>query len=330
MPRRKAPPRLYLDSKRQQWIIRDGSKFVRTGLDRGRVAEAETALASYIGVKHTPSPSNDPLIEEVLAAYVHEHAPHIARPSDVQYHVRSLLARWQGKRVSMVTAKACRSYTASKVNGGARRDLQVLRAAVRHWHREHGPLSSIPAFVLPPRGEPRERWLTRSEAARLLWAARRSERLKRFILIGIYTGSRAGVITSLQWDWIDFERGIMRRRERGEADKSTKRRPAVRLGARILAHMKRWKAKEPNGSARVVSYQGGSIKRIRNPWIDACKKAGLVGVTPHTLRHTRATWVMQAGVSIWEAAGHLGMTVKTLETVYGHHHPDWQKGPADV
>jgi hypothetical protein len=39
---------------------------------------------------------------------------------------------------------------------------------------------------------------------------------------------------------------------------------------------------------------------------------------------------MQAGVPIWEAAGHLGMTVKILEEVYGHHHPDWQRRAADV
>jgi integrase len=52
------------------------------------------------------------------------------------------------------------------------------------------------------------------------------------------------------------------------------------------------------------------------------KDVGLEGVvTPHTLRHTAATWLMQAGVDMWTAAGYLGMTVKTLERVYGHHHP---------
>jgi integrase len=44
-------------------------------------------------------------------------------------------------------------------------------------------------------------------------------------------------------------------------------------------------------------------------------------VTPHTLRHTAATWLMQAGTDLWVAAGYLGMTVETLERVYGHHHP---------
>jgi hypothetical protein len=31
---------------------------------------------------------------------------------------------------------------------------------------------------------------------------------------------------------------------------------------------------------------------------------------------------MQNGVSMWRAAGFLGMSVETLDRVYGHHHPD--------
>ena len=45
-------------------------------------------------------------------------------------------------------------------------------------------------------------------------------------------------------------------------------------------------------------------------------------VMPHVLRHTAATWLMQAGTDLWEAAGYLGMTVEMLSQRYGHHHPD--------
>ena len=48
-------------------------------------------------------------------------------------------------------------------------------------------------------------------------------------------------------------------------------------------------------------------------------------VTPHILRHTCATWLMQSGVNLWDAAGFLGMTVQQLEQGYGHHHPDYQE-----
>jgi integrase len=53
-------------------------------------------------------------------------------------------------------------------------------------------------------------------------------------------------------------------------------------------------------------------------------------VTPHVLRHTRATWLAHSRVDRWEAAGHIGASPATLEAVYQHHHPDWQKNAAEV
>jgi hypothetical protein len=38
--------------------------------------------------------------------------------------------------------------------------------------------------------------------------------------------------------------------------------------------------------------------------------------------------MMQNGVDLHQAGGFLGMTVETLERVYGHHHPDFQKAAA--
>jgi hypothetical protein len=40
--------------------------------------------------------------------------------------------------------------------------------------------------------------------------------------------------------------------------------------------------------------------------------------------------MMFAGIDIWEAAGALGMSAKTLDKVYGHHHVDFQKNAAEV
>jgi hypothetical protein len=37
---------------------------------------------------------------------------------------------------------------------------------------------------------------------------------------------------------------------------------------------------------------------------------------------------MQHGADLWQTAGYLGMTVETLEAVYGHHHPDYQADAA--
>ncbi|UQR61840.1 tyrosine-type recombinase/integrase [Bradyrhizobium sp. C-145] len=69
-------------------------------------------------------------------------------------------------------------------------------------------------------------------------------------------------------------------------------------------------------------------KRILSAASSACLRAGLTDVTPHTRRQTCATWLMQRGVSIWDASGFLGMSRETLERVYGHHHPDFLQSAA--
>lgn len=122
----------------------------------------------------------------------------------------------------------------------------------------------------------------------------------------------------------------MSRRPYGEPEDVRKRAPRVRLGRRILAHLRRWRRLDRPESRYVCHYDGQPVQKLRRSFPAAARRAGLDRVTPHTLRHTRATWLMQEGVPIWEAAGHLGMSIETLQRVYGHHHPDWQKRAAEV
>jgi integrase len=330
MPRRAKGARLYLDPKRKQWAIRDGAAFVRTGCVESDRAAAEKLLGEYIGQKHRPEPSANPLIIDMLIAYGNEHVPHTKSAQNVSYNISNLGKWWGEKRLIDITARNCRAYAAVKKTGGARRDLETLRAAVGYWHREYGPLPSVPVVVLPRKSEPRSRWLTRKEAARLLWAARHVTHLRRFILLGLYTGSRSGAIRAARWSWIDFTAGTMRRRAPGEAEDRRKKAPLVRLGTRILCHLRRWQRLDEGRNIPIVHYNGQPVKKLRRSWDSATKKAKLEDVTPHTLRHTRATWLMIEKVNFWEAAGHLGMSVEMLQRVYGHHHPDWQKEAAGV
>jgi integrase len=226
MPRKKSPPRLYFDASRQQWVVRDGQSFVRTGCGAEQRGEAERALAAYLAGKHAPEPSNDPLIADVLNLYAVEAAPHLKTAKNVAYNIGSVLQWWGAKRASEVTTKNCRAYASSKTQPAARSDLNVLKWAMKYWHQsEHGPLRVMPSYWLPPQNPPRERWLTRSEAARLLWAARPYPHIRRFILLGLYTGSRSSVLMNLRWRQIDLATKVMSRVPAGTIPDRRKRAP---------------------------------------------------------------------------------------------------------
>ncbi len=275
------------------------------------------------------------MIADVLTVYGNEVALHRKTARNISYNISNLLKWWGDKTVADISTKNCRAFAGTKKSQAAGADIKVLKAAVGYWNAEYGPLNTVPTFWRPAANPPRERWLTRTEAAKLLWTARRYQHIRRLILIGLYTGSRPGVILAMRWEQIDFRAGVMTRLRPGATPDAKKRAPKVKLGWRITAHLKRWKrldgAQELICRFEDATHPGPrEVKDPHGSWRKVVKEAGLHGVTRHTLRHTRATWMMQANVPIWEAAGFLGMSVRTLEKTYGHHSPDHQGGAANI
>jgi integrase len=115
--------------------------------------------------------------------------------------------------------------------------------------------------------------------------------------------------------------GVFYRAADEEIVAANKQAPPIRLPSRLLAHMRRWHRK---GARYVVEFQGrpADPKRAFRNLTDDVLGEEAQGIVRHTMRHTAATWLMQGGVDMWQAAGYLGMTKETLEKTYGHHHPD--------
>jgi integrase len=266
----------------------------------------------------------------VLLAYKNEHVQGLASEKNILHTISNLEPFWGDKRLADVNKINCRAYAAKRPQFAARRDLETLRAAINYWNTEKTPLVTLPSVWMPDRAGGRERWLTRDEARKLRKAAMSVPHLYRFIVIGLLTGSRSGAILKLEWSWVDLERGVMLRKAPGELDSATKRKPPVRINPALLRLMRIWKRKD--GRQRyVVHYQNDRVRKLRRSFETAVKEAGLKDVSAHTLRHTRATWLMQSGtVTPWEAAGSLGMSVKVLEGIYAHHHPDFQEAASRV
>ena len=373
MPRPSKGVRLYKRKARYRngqvvaqavWIIKDGPRHIATGCvaitsETRPPREAEQALADYIARKYQPERSGRDIesidCADVLSIYLTD----IGEPNN-QFEIEARTDRlnqfWGGKMLSEVNARTCAAYVKRRgKRGGARRDLETFRAAINH-HAKEGCHRGLVRVSLPPKGEARDRWLTRKEAAALIWHSwryrekqtihsgkskgdpvrtdRRTLRhIARFILIGLYTGTRAGAIASASpyaepgRSYVDLERGIFYRKPIGKRTTKKRQTPAP-IPPRLLAHLRRWRDQKLIASC-FVEFNGKPVSSVKTGFRSAVRLAGLTGrVTPHTLRHTAATWLMQRGVPIWEAAGFLGMSPEVLQETYGHHHPDFLQGAA--
>ncbi len=332
MPRRSSGPRLWFDKGRQTWTIIDGRKRSRTGFGADETARAEEALGDYIASKHTVRDGPNPLLSDVLSAYSDEKLAGKVSEAHILYDIGHLNKWWGAKCVTDINSANCKDYVRHRRGiVSARRELAFLGAAMKHWHAEHGPLKVLPIVVLPAAPTPRSNWMTREQAARFLWEARKCPHLARFFIIGWYTGTRRSKICGLRWSMVDLKTGIMQRQEPGTPQAKNKKAPPVRMGARLKAHMRRWKRMDGKKAEFVITYQG---KRVKNPirvWTETRIASKLpVHITPHILRHTRATNMMQQRKDPWEAAKALGMSLQMLTDRYGPHHPDWQKDVSET
>jgi integrase len=307
----------------------------------------------------------------VLAIYAAEVVPEQKGPDKAAQRIAQLGEWWAGKTLEDVTGKTCRAYrdfrtaqawksakpektgnTPRQVSGaGVRRELEDLRAAI-NYHRKEGYHRETIEVWLPPRGAKRERWLTRTEAGKLLrvmWRAREVQvhhrgrrkgeavptrkriwrHLCRWLLIALYTGSRAEVVSAASFKrgpgraYIDLASGTFQRRPTGETESVNKLKPTVPLPGRLLAHLRRW---HRLGTADwVVTHDGEPARQVNKAFAKAVGAACLeAGVTPHIMRHTLATWLMLLGCDLREAAWYLGMSEKMLESRYSHFHPAFQ------
>jgi integrase len=206
--------------------------------------------------------------------------------------------------------------------------LKTLFSKAVEWGRiEKNTVRTVKKFK---EDNVRERILTAEEAQRLIESA--SASIRPVLIIALNTGMRKNEILCLKWANVDYLRGYILI----ETSKSGKSRKipmngAVSSALMGLPHVAEFVFYNPETKA--------PIKDIKTAFKAACRKAkanpkdekdpGIVGLRLHDLRHTAATWMIQAGVDIVTVSRILGHASIQMTMRYAHPTPENMRQAVD-
>jgi integrase/recombinase XerC len=224
--------------------------------------------------------------------------------------------------------------------------LSGLRAFWKFWMRRgrlsHTPLAGIP---LPKLAQPLPKFLTEKQMVDLLAGPQRliengsldpftawRDRLVMELLYG--GGLRVSELCGLNYGQIDFERGFARVLGKGNKERLC---PLGRVAMAVLVKWRDEFARSSTAAAPVVVNARQERLRVREVQRLLKRYLALAGLpadmTPHKLRHSYATHLLNAGADlrlVQELLGHVNLattqiythvSVARLKAVYDQAHP---------
>jgi integrase len=187
----------------------------------------------------------------------------------------------------IMTARKAEGVANSTVN----RTLEVVRAVLRRAADEWDWISKAPRVRMLPEPKRRIRWLTRDEADRLIAAL--PEHLAAMVRFSLETGLRRANVTGLLWSQVD----LTRRTAWIHADQAKGRKAiGVPLSAAGVIVIREQVGKH---ETHVFSYRGKPVRQVNTKaWRATLKRLGIEDFRWHDLRHTWASWHVQAGTPL--------------------------------
>ena len=155
------------------------------------------------------------------------------------------------------------------------------------------------------------RVLSREEEEKLLQNA--APYLQDLIRFALNTGMRVGEIFSLRWSNVDLEKDVLN----VFAPKTQKIR-GIPINADARKVLEYWALGKRNEFIFYNPETGKPFVDLKAGFKLACKKAGIEGVTWHTLRHTFASRLVDRGVDIVTVKELLGHSSITVTMRYTH------------
>ena len=234
--------------------------------------------------------------EEAVVRWLKE-ASHKASIEVDKMHLRWLDPHLCGKPLHSISRTMIdRIANAKKAEGVSNatvnRVLEVLRAILRKAVSEWEWLDRAPAVRLLPEPVRRIRWLTRSEADRLV--AELPAHLADMASFTLATGLRRANVTGLHWSQLD----LVRRVAWIHPDQAKARKAiSVPLNAEAVVLIRKQLGIHPT---HVFSFKGKPIRQVSTKaWYKALQRAGISDFRWHDLRHTWASWHVQQGTPLY-------------------------------
>ena len=299
-------------------IYRDDGTRHRVALASTKRLEAEPEAADLVRRIAERKPRNRLTVGQIVEMYF-DQSEAIHTGTD-RHHWASMRGQFDPLLPVDVTGSALKLYASScscRV-GTIRKRFSILRAAL-NWAEKKALIDKAPHIWLPPAPPPKDRRLSREEFERLERACEATPHLFLFVWIARYTAARAGAILSLRWEMVDFDKRLIALGGTGRQ----KRRAVVPMHPVLALALA--VSREAAETGNIIEFGGKPVKSIKRAFRTACEKAGLDRtVTPHTLRHTAASWMAEAGIPMSEIAAVLGhRDSRTTERVYAKYSPDY-------
>lgn len=218
-------------------------------------------------------------------------------------------------------AKRLREVSPSTV----RKDMAVLGTFFKKAV-EWDVIEASPAVGLqkPPEPKPRTRYLTIEEWGGLQEAA--PPWLRSMLTLAVATGLRLKEITKLRWEDVDRQAQIIH--VAMDTKTGTRAIPVNRTAAGVLDGLVRHLRNPYVFVDQEGNHYDNELRRNRiTRWTTkVMRSAGIDGATFHTLRHTAASFMVQAGVPLYEVQKVLGHSTPLMTERYAHLQPDHLQG----
>jgi integrase len=268
-----------------------------------------------------------PTVRDLVERFRENHLPRKRTSTQCGYrsqldrHIMPALGALKVAEVSFADISRLHASISRRAPTAANRTIalvsRIFTLAMRWGMRTDNPCRGVERNP----DNPQERYLMGSELVRLATALAEfpDETAANAIRLLLLTGARCGETLAAKWHDLDLERGVWCKPSSHTKQKKTHRVPLSEAAVTLLEGMAK---SAPIGAVYVFpSLGGGNIphrRDLKRAWQAVRKAADLPGVRLHDLRHSYASVLVSAGMSLPIIGALLGHTSPTTTQRYAH------------